>query len=46
MDEIITFLDAYAERSSPALKTLASLVKKDMLRRQKRGKLFLGFGLE
>ena len=44
-DEIISFLDAYADKSPPALKILANMVKSDMLRKQSQGKLFLGFEL-
>ena len=44
-DEIISFLDAYAEKSLPALKILAKMVKKEMITKQERGELFLGFKL-
>ena len=45
-DEIISFLDAYADKSPPALKILANMMKSDMLRKQSYGKLFLGFELK
>jgi choice-of-anchor C domain-containing protein len=44
--EIAAFLDAYAKKSPPILKILAYIVRWDMLRKQKRGKLFLGFRLK
>lgn len=44
-DGIICFLDAYAKKSPPVLKILANMVKRDMLRKQRQGKLFLGFEL-
>jgi len=45
-DEIVAFLDAYAGKAPPVLKLLAKLVKWDMLRKQRRGWLFLGFRLQ
>jgi|LGVE01.1.fsa_nt_gb hypothetical protein len=45
-NEIISFLDAYAKESPPVLKTLANMVKREMLRKQRQGKLFLGFELK
>jgi TusA-related sulfurtransferase len=45
-NKIISFLDAYAKESPPALKILANMVKWDMLRKQRQGKLFLGFELK
>ncbi|MHC4478945.1 MAG: hypothetical protein ACYTEL_25235 [Planctomycetota bacterium] len=45
-DEIVAFLDAYAGKAPPVLKALARLVKWDMLRKQRRGGLFLGFRLQ
>ena len=45
-DEIISFLDAYADKSPPALKILANMVKSEMLRKQSQGNLFLGFELK
>lgn len=45
-DEIVSFLDTYAKNSPPALKTLAYMVKMNMSKKQKEGKLFLGFRLE
>ena len=45
-DEITSFLDAYAKKAPPKLKLLAKMVKRQMLRKQKAGKLFFGFRLE
>ena len=45
-DEITSFLAAYARKSPPALKVLAHMVRKEMLKKQKQGELFLGFRLE
>ncbi|MBC8229524.1 hypothetical protein H8E77_08260 [bacterium] len=45
-DEIISFLAAYARKSPPALKVLAHMVRKEMLKKQKQDELFLGFRLE
>jgi hypothetical protein len=45
-DEIIAFLKAFAKKSPPRLKALAKLVKKGMLRKKRKGKLFLGFRLK
>ena len=45
-DEIVSFLDAYAKKSPPALKLLAYMVKRNMLMKQKQGQLFLGFELK
>jgi hypothetical protein len=45
-DEITAFLSAYAKKSPPALKVLANIVKWDMLRTQRQGKLFHGFRLK
>jgi hypothetical protein len=45
-DEIISFLDAYAKKAPLTLKVLARLLQWDMLRKQKRGKLFFGFRLK
>jgi len=45
-DEIVAFLDAYAKKAPPVLKVLAKIVQWDMLRKQRRGELFLGFRLK
>lgn len=45
-DEIISFLDVYTDKSPPALKILANMVKSAMLRKQSQGKFFLGFELK
>jgi hypothetical protein len=45
-DEIVAFLDAYAKKSPQILKILAYIVKWDMLRKQRQGKLFHGFRLK
>jgi hypothetical protein len=45
-EEIVAFLDAYAGKAPPVLKALAKLVKWDMLRKRRRGELFLGFRLQ
>ena len=45
-DEIIAFLNLYARKSPPALKALAKSVKKGMLRKKRRGRLFFGFRLK
>jgi len=45
-NEIISFLDAYAEKSPPDLKVLAYMVKREMLTKQRQDKLFLGFKLK
>jgi hypothetical protein len=44
--EIAAFLAAYAKKSPPILKILAYIVKWDMLRKQRQGKLFHGFRLK
>jgi Zn-dependent metalloprotease len=44
-DEIVSFLNAYAEKSPMALKILAYVVKWEMLIKRRRGETFLGFGL-
>ena len=44
-DEIISFLDAYAQESPASLRLLAITVKKEMLEKQKQGETFLGFEL-
>ena len=36
-DEIVVFLDAYAKEAPPALKSLSKMVKRHMLKKQKRG---------
>jgi hypothetical protein len=43
---IVAFLDAYAKKSPPILKILAYIVRWDMLRKQRQGKLFHGFRLK
>ncbi len=43
--DAIAFLDAFGAKSSPALKTLADMVKDEMLARQKKGEQFLGVTL-
>lgn len=45
INEIISFLDEYAEKSPLALKILAKMVKIEMIKKQKQDKLFLGFKL-
>jgi len=45
-DEIVAFLDAYANEAPPALEALAKMVKRQMLEKQKSGKLFFGFKLK
>ncbi len=40
---IITFLDRFAAKSPATLKVLARMVKKDMLRKFRQGKPFIGF---
>jgi VCBS repeat-containing protein len=45
-DEIVSFLKAYARKSSPDLKLLAITVEKEMLRQQRQGGKFLGFRLK
>ncbi|MCK4822614.1 PQQ-like beta-propeller repeat protein, partial [bacterium] len=45
-DEIVSFVDAYAKKSPPALKILANMVKREMLIKQRQGDLFLGFKLK
>jgi hypothetical protein len=45
-DEIIAFLKAFSKKSPPRLKALAKLVKRGMLRKKRKGKLFLGFRLK
>jgi Zn-dependent metalloprotease len=44
-DEIVSFLNAYAEKSPVALRILAYVVKWDMLIKRRRGETFLGFEL-
>jgi hypothetical protein len=44
--EIAAFLDAYAKKAPPRLRFLAKLVKRQMLKKQKNGRLFFGFRLE
>ena len=44
--EIAAFLDAYAKKAPPKLRFLAKLVKRQMLRKQKRSQRFFGFRLE
>jgi hypothetical protein len=45
-DEIVSFLDTYAQKSPPILKILVYIVKWDMLRKQRREELFFGFRLK
>ena len=45
-DEIIAFLKEFGKKSPPRLKALAKLVRKVMLRKKRKGKLFLGFRLK
>jgi hypothetical protein len=45
-DEVVAFLDAYAEKAPPGLKALAKIVKLNMLANRRKGKLFLGFRLK
>jgi hypothetical protein len=45
-EEIAAFLDAYAREAPFRLKLLTKMVKRHMLRQQRRGKLFFGFRLE
>ena len=45
-DEIISFMAAYAQKSPPALKGLTRMVIREMLKKRKQGKLFLGFRLQ
>jgi len=44
-DEIVSFLDAYARKSSAPLKLLAITVKREMLEKQEQGEPFLGLEL-
>jgi hypothetical protein len=45
-DEIIAFLKAFGKKSPRRLKALTKLVKKGMLRKKRKGRLFLGFKLK
>jgi hypothetical protein len=45
-DEIEAFLDAYAKKAPFRLKLLAKMVKWQMLKKQRKGKLFFGFRLK
>ena len=45
-DEIISFLNNYAEESPPLLKAILNIIKEDMLEQKREGKLFLGFRLQ
>ena len=38
-DEIVSFLEAYAKKSPPGLKILANMVRKEMLKKQRQGKV-------
>jgi len=40
--EIVSFLNAYARESSPVLKLLVYVVKKEVLRKKERGDLYFG----
>jgi hypothetical protein len=44
-DEIASFLEAYAKAAPPALRSLANKVKREMLRKQRTGEIFLDFEL-
>ena len=44
-DQIVAFLDAYASEAPPSLKALAKMIKRNMLGKQRGGKLFFGFRL-
>jgi hypothetical protein len=44
--EIAAFLDASAKKAPPKLRFLAKMVKRQMLRKQRRGKPFFGLRLE
>jgi hypothetical protein len=46
IDEIAAFLDAYTKKAPPRLRFLAKVVKRQMLKKQRKGKLFFGFKLE
>ena len=46
IDKIADFLDAFAKEAPSALKPLAKMVKRHMLRNQRKGKLFFGFRLK
>ncbi|UCF86155.1 MAG: thrombospondin type 3 repeat-containing protein [Desulfobacteraceae bacterium] len=45
-EEIASFLDAYAKKSPLILKIFSYIVRWDMLRKQRQGKLFHGFRLK
>ncbi len=45
-DEIVGFLDSYAEKAPPSLKALVKMVKMGMLIKHRNGKLFFGFRLK
>ncbi len=45
-DEVVSFLEDYADVSPPALKALANMVKTEILKKQEGGETFLGFGLK
>jgi DNA-binding beta-propeller fold protein YncE len=44
--EIADFLEAYAQKAPPRLRFLVKVVKRQMLRKQREGKLFFGFRLK
>jgi hypothetical protein len=44
-NKIVSFLEDYADVSPPALKALANMVKREIVKKQKRGQVFLGFEL-
>jgi len=45
-DEVLSFIEAFAKKSPPALRFWANLVRWEMGVRMRRGKPFLGFALE
>jgi hypothetical protein len=45
-EEIAAFLNAYAKKAPPKLKILAKVVKRQILKRQRKNKLFFGFRLK
>lgn len=44
--EIVAFLDAFAKKAPPRLKILAKVVKRQILRKQRKNKAFFGFRLK
>lgn len=44
-DEVLAFLDDFADKSPPQLENLAQRVKREMLKKRDRGREFFGFNL-